>query len=191
MEMAGARSLSRGIRALLVGLGGGAGAAFGAAGSGADSGAAFGNGFGGGVGQVGLGRIGIDSLALKLVQFMAHTRIADAHLRWQARKSASPWPSRPPTVWVGKSSGDKSRAYAMALTECCEACAAIERSPAPWGACAPAHVEAVVSLAVRSRPPLPTSAEPGCPAPSNPHPLPNPPSFLNPPQPPDITGPPF
>jgi hypothetical protein len=43
---------------------------------------------------------------------------------------------------------DKSRAYAIALTECCEACAAVEIAGA-LGACAPAHFEAVVRLGVR------------------------------------------
>ena len=43
---------------------------------------------------------------------------------------------------------DKARAYAVALAECCEACAAVEIAGA-LGACSPADVHAVVALGVR------------------------------------------
>ena len=43
---------------------------------------------------------------------------------------------------------DKARAYAIALAECCEACAAIEIAGA-LGACSPAEVRAVLGLGVR------------------------------------------
>jgi len=42
----------------------------------------------------------------------------------------------------------KSRAYAIALAECCECCAAVEIAGA-LGACAPVHVQAVVELGTR------------------------------------------
>ena len=45
---------------------------------------------------------------------------------------------------------DKSRAYAIALCECCEACAAIEIAGA-LGACSAADVQAVVALGTRTK----------------------------------------
>jgi four helix bundle protein len=87
-------------------------------------------------------------LALELVQLVAHTRIADAHLRQQARKSASSCALNTAEGAARQTLADKSRAYAIALTESCEACAAVEIAGA-LGACAPAHVEAVVRLGVR------------------------------------------
>ena len=87
-------------------------------------------------------------LALELVQLIAHTRIADAHLRQQARKSASSCALNTAEGAARQTLADKSRAYAIALTECCEACAAVEIAGA-LGACAPAHVKAVVTLGVR------------------------------------------
>jgi hypothetical protein len=47
-----------------------------------------------------------------------------------------------------QSLADKSRAYAIALAECCEACAAVEIAGA-LGACAPAQVAEVLALGVR------------------------------------------
>jgi four helix bundle protein len=87
-------------------------------------------------------------LALELVQLIARTRIADAHLRQQARKSASSCALDTAEGAARQTLADKSRAYGIALTECCEACAAVEIAGA-LGACAPAHVEAVVTLGVR------------------------------------------
>ena len=87
-------------------------------------------------------------LALELVQLIARTRIADAHLRQQARKSASSCALNTAEGAARQTLADKSRAYAIALTECCEACAAVEIAGA-LGACAPAHVKAVVTLGVR------------------------------------------
>jgi four helix bundle protein len=47
-----------------------------------------------------------------------------------------------------QSLADKSRAYAIALAECCEACAAVEIAGA-LGACRAEHVQQVLALAVR------------------------------------------
>jgi len=87
-------------------------------------------------------------LALELVQLVARTRIADAHLRQQARKSASSCALNTAEGAARQTLADKSRAYGIALTECCEAGAAIEIAGA-LGACAPAQVQAVVALAIR------------------------------------------
>ncbi|HWA76849.1 MAG TPA: hypothetical protein VG937_31160 [Polyangiaceae bacterium] len=50
----------------------------------------------------------------------------------------------------GQTRADKSRAYAIALCECCEACAAIEIAGA-LGACSVADVQAVVALGTRDK----------------------------------------
>src|SRR6187402_3889826 len=87
-------------------------------------------------------------LALELVQLIAHTRIADAHLRQQARKSASSCALNTAEGAARQTLADKSRAFAIALAECCEACAAVEIAGA-LGACSPADVAAVLALGVR------------------------------------------
>jgi four helix bundle protein len=87
-------------------------------------------------------------LALELVQLVARTRIADAHLRQQARRSASSCALNTAEGAARQTVADKSRAYGIALTECCEACAAVEIASA-LGACAPAQAEAVVALGIR------------------------------------------
>src|SRR5262249_28029090 len=49
-----------------------------------------------------------------------------AHLRQQARKSASSCALNTAEGAARQTLADKSRAYAIALTECCEVCAAVE-----------------------------------------------------------------
>ncbi|HEY4157905.1 MAG TPA: four helix bundle protein, partial [Polyangiaceae bacterium] len=77
-----------------------------------------------------------------------HTRIADAQLRRQARKSAASAALNSAEGAARQTIADKSRAYAIALAECCEACAAVEIAGA-LGACSPVAVEAVLRLGVR------------------------------------------
>ena len=107
-------------------------------------------------------------LCLSLVQLVAKVRIADAQLRAQARKSAASaalncaeGAARQTTRFVIPEGGraDKSRAYAIALCECCdaaeslerdEACAAVEIAGA-LGACSAADVQAVVALGTRTK----------------------------------------
>ena len=87
-------------------------------------------------------------LALELVKLVASTRIADAQLRQQARKSAASAALNAAEGAARQTHADKARAYAIALAECCEACAAVEIAGA-LGACSPANVEAVLLLSVR------------------------------------------
>jgi hypothetical protein len=70
-------------------------------------------------------------LALQLVQLVARTRIGDARLREQARKSASSAALNTAEGAARQSRADKSRMYGIALAEACEACAAVEIA-APW-----------------------------------------------------------
>lgn len=105
-------------------------------------------------------------VAIELVKLVGSIRIRDAQLRMQARKSAASaalnTPPRHPRSFAAQGPGaagpaegaarqtvaDKSRAYAIALAECCEACAAVEIAGA-LGSCSPAQVAAVVELGVR------------------------------------------
>jgi four helix bundle protein len=87
-------------------------------------------------------------LCLSLVQLVAKVRIADAQLRAQARKSAASSALNCAEGAARQTRADKSRAYAIALCECCEACAAIEIAGA-LGACSAADVQAVVALGTR------------------------------------------
>jgi four helix bundle protein len=87
-------------------------------------------------------------LALELVKLVARTRISDAQLRQQARKSAASAALNTAEGAARQTVADKGRAYAIALAECCEACAAVEIAGA-LGACSAADVEAVVRLGVR------------------------------------------
>jgi four helix bundle protein len=64
-------------------------------------------------------------LCLSLVKLVAKTRVADAQLRAQARKSAASAALNCAEGAARQTRADKSRAYAIALCECCEACAAI------------------------------------------------------------------
>jgi len=89
-------------------------------------------------------------LCLSLVQLVAKTRIADAQLRAQARKSAASCALNCAEGAARQTRADKSRAYGIALCECCEACAAIEIAGA-LGACAAADVQAVVALGARTK----------------------------------------
>ena len=87
-------------------------------------------------------------LALALVQLVSRVRIANAQLRQQARKSAASAALNAAEGAARQTLADKSRVFAIALAECCEACAAVEIAGA-LGACAPADVEAVLALGVR------------------------------------------
>ncbi len=81
---------------------------------------------------------------------VAKVRIADAQLRAQARKSAASSALNCAEGAARQTRADKSRAYAIALCECCEACAAIEIAGA-LGACSAADVQAVVALGTRTK----------------------------------------
>jgi four helix bundle protein len=87
-------------------------------------------------------------LALELVKLVASTRIGEAQLRHQARKSAASAALNAAEGAARQTLPDKARAYAIALAECCEACAAVEIAGA-LGACSPADVQAVLALSVR------------------------------------------
>src|SRR5450755_142448 len=89
-------------------------------------------------------------LCLSLVKLVAKTRVADAQLRAQARKSAASAALNCAEGAARQTRADKSRAYAIALCECCEACAAIEIAGA-LGARSVADIQAVVALGTRSR----------------------------------------
>jgi four helix bundle protein len=88
------------------------------------------------------------SLCLELVQLVVKVRVANAHLRAQARKSAASAALNCAEGAARQTRADKSRAYGIALCECCEACAAIEIAGA-LGACSAADVRAVVALGTR------------------------------------------
>jgi four helix bundle protein len=87
-------------------------------------------------------------LALELVRLVSRVRIANAQLRQQARKSAASAALNAAEGAARQTLADKSRAFGIALAECCEACAAVEIAGA-LGACSPADVEAVLGLGVR------------------------------------------
>lgn len=87
-------------------------------------------------------------VALELVQLVARIRIGDAQLRQQARKSAASAALNTAEGAARQSRADKSRSYAIALAEACEACAAVEIAAA-LGACSEADEQAVTALAVR------------------------------------------
>jgi four helix bundle protein len=87
-------------------------------------------------------------LALDLTKLVARTRIANAHLRQQARKSAASAALNTAEGAARQTLADKSRAFAIARAECCECCAAVEIAGA-LGACSSAEVAAVVALGVR------------------------------------------
>ena len=87
-------------------------------------------------------------VALELVKLIGSVRIRDAQLRMQARKSAASAALNTAEGAARQTAADKSRAYAIALAECCEACAAVEIAGA-LGACSPVQVAQVVALGVR------------------------------------------
>jgi len=87
-------------------------------------------------------------LALELVKLIARTRISDAQLRQQARRSAASAALNSAEGAARQTLADKARVFAIALAEGCEACAAVEIAGA-LGACSPADVDTVVALGVR------------------------------------------
>ena len=89
-------------------------------------------------------------LCQSLAQLVARIRIADAHLRAQARKSAASAALNCAEGAARQTRADKGRAYAIALCECCEACAAVEIAGA-LGACSAADVQTVVALGIRTK----------------------------------------
>ena len=89
-------------------------------------------------------------LCLSLVKLVAKVRVGNAQLRAQARKSAASAALNCAEGAARQTRADKSRAYAIALCECCEACAAIEIAGA-LGVCAASDVRAVVALGVHAK----------------------------------------
>lgn len=87
-------------------------------------------------------------LALSLVQLVASIRIGEAQLRQQAKKSAASAALNTAEGAARQTRADKSRAYAIALAECCEACAAVEIAGA-LGACSPTDVRSVLAQGIR------------------------------------------
>jgi four helix bundle protein len=87
-------------------------------------------------------------LAHELVKLVSRTRIADAQLRQQARKSAASCALNAAEGAARRTLADKSRAYGIALCEGCEACAAVEIAGA-LGACSAPDVRAVLELGTR------------------------------------------
>jgi four helix bundle protein len=89
-------------------------------------------------------------LCLSLVKLVAKTRIADAQLRARARNSAASAALNCAEGAARHTRADTSRAYGIALCECCETCAAAEIAGA-LGACTAAEVPAVVVLGARAK----------------------------------------
>jgi four helix bundle protein len=87
-------------------------------------------------------------VALQFVKRVASVRVGDAQLRQQARKSAASAALNTAEGAARQTGADKARAYAIALAECCEACAAVEVAEA-LGACSPNDAASVVTLGVR------------------------------------------
>jgi four helix bundle protein len=89
-------------------------------------------------------------LALELVKLVGSVRIRDAQLRQQARKSAASAALNAAEGAARQTLPDKSRAYSIALAECCEACAAVEIAGA-LGACSAEDVRSVLALGIRAK----------------------------------------
>jgi four helix bundle protein len=87
-------------------------------------------------------------LACELAQLIVQTRISNAKLREQARKSAGQAVLNIAEGAARTSQADKSRVFGIALAEACEAAAAVEVA-ALLGACSPSAVPPVVALACR------------------------------------------
>jgi four helix bundle protein len=87
-------------------------------------------------------------VALEFVTLVARIRIANAQLRQQARKSAASAALNTAEGAARQTLPDKSRAFGIALAECCEACAAVEIAGA-LGACSEAHVREVLTVGSR------------------------------------------
>jgi len=84
-------------------------------------------------------------LALELVQLIGRIRIADAKFREQARKSAASAALNAAEGAARFSRADKSRAFAIAAAEACEAVAAVEIATA-LGSCSEADKAEVLKL---------------------------------------------
>jgi len=89
-------------------------------------------------------------LALELVKLVGSIRIRDAQLRQQARKSAASAALNAAEGAARQTVADKSRAYSIALAECCESCAAVEIAGA-LGACSAEDVRAVLAIGIRAK----------------------------------------
>jgi four helix bundle protein len=89
-------------------------------------------------------------LCLELVGLIANIRIGEPQLRAQARKSAASAALNAAEGAARESAGDKRRLYAIASSEACEACAAVEIAGA-LGACRAQDVQAVLTLVLRIR----------------------------------------
>lgn len=87
-------------------------------------------------------------VAAELLRLVARVRITDAELRQQARKAAKSAVLNTAEGAARQTLADKSRAYAIALAEGCECCAAIEVA-GMLGACSPQNVQEVLVLGVR------------------------------------------
>jgi four helix bundle protein len=87
-------------------------------------------------------------VAFELATLIGGLRISDARLREQARKSAASCALNIAEGAGRRSRADKSRVYAIALAECCEAASAVEIAGA-LRACRASDVEAVIALASR------------------------------------------
>src|SRR5258706_10901233 len=87
-------------------------------------------------------------LAFELAQLIGRTRISDAKLREQARKSAASAALNIAEGAAKRSRAEKSRVYDIARAEACEAAAAVEIAEA-LDACASEDVRAIVALACR------------------------------------------
>src|SRR6185503_2244224 len=83
-------------------------------------------------------------LAFELVKLVGQTRIGDAKLREQARKSAASAALNIAEGAAKRSRAEKSRVYDIARAEACEAAAAVEIAGA-LGACSADDVRAIVA----------------------------------------------
>jgi four helix bundle protein len=87
-------------------------------------------------------------LAIELVRLIASTPISDAQLRQQARKSANSCALNTAEGAARYSRADKSRVFAIARAEACEAVAAVEIAVAS-GSCKPEYLPPVLTLGRR------------------------------------------
>jgi four helix bundle protein len=104
-------------------------------------------------------------LALELLKLVARTRVANAELRQQARKSAASSALNSAQGAARQTLADKSRADSFALCEACEGCEGCEDCEAcegceacaavaiagALGACSAAEVRAALELGVRAK----------------------------------------
>ena len=87
-------------------------------------------------------------VALEFAQLVAGIQVSDARLREQARKSTMSSVLNIAEASGRQSRADKSRVYAIALGELCEACAALELA-AVFGSLPQAQLDRALALAVR------------------------------------------